>query len=140
MLSSEFHCKENDGFRIVPVHPGLRRHAGFHKPGTRLHEHHNHWRRVLGVQVRPGNNHFLYNENQTTALNTTLLKCCLPSTGAMKGRKKFTHAYDGSRLLHASVLHWNSPGFCKQTKIRSDTFLTEWYIGKTLQLDFLIYF
>ena len=23
MLSSVFHCKENDGFRVVPVHPGL---------------------------------------------------------------------------------------------------------------------
>ena len=23
MLSSDFHCKENDGFRVVPVHPGL---------------------------------------------------------------------------------------------------------------------
>ena len=23
MLSSDFHCKENYGFRVVPVHPGL---------------------------------------------------------------------------------------------------------------------
>ena len=23
MISSEFHCKENDGFRVVPVHLGL---------------------------------------------------------------------------------------------------------------------
>ena len=23
MLSTDFHCKENGGFRVVPVHPGL---------------------------------------------------------------------------------------------------------------------
>ena len=23
MLSSDFHCKENSGLRVVPVHPGL---------------------------------------------------------------------------------------------------------------------
>ena len=32
------------GFRVVPVHRG---HAGFHKQWPRLHEHHNHWWRVL---------------------------------------------------------------------------------------------
>ena len=30
MISSDFHCKENDGCRLVPVHPGLPGHAGLH--------------------------------------------------------------------------------------------------------------
>ena len=32
--------------------------------------------------------HFPYNENPTRALNTTSLKCCLPSTDAIKRRRK----------------------------------------------------
>ena len=31
VLSSDFHCKENDGFRVVPLHPVLTGHAGLHK-------------------------------------------------------------------------------------------------------------
>ena len=30
MLSLDFHCKENDGFKIVPVHSGLTGHDGHH--------------------------------------------------------------------------------------------------------------
>ena len=38
--------------------------------------------------------HFIYNENPTRALNTTSLKCCLPSTDGIDRReKKITHAY-----------------------------------------------
>ena len=44
--------KERFGFRVVLMHTG---HAGLHKQWSRLHEHHNHWRRVLGVRVRPVN-------------------------------------------------------------------------------------
>ena len=75
VLSSDFHCKVTDGFRVVSVHPGLVTcdygvrevgvtvrgvqhvlwvlggHAGFHKQWPRLHEHHNHWWRVLGIRV-----------------------------------------------------------------------------------------
>ena len=88
-----FHCKENDRFRVVPVHPGLTGYAGLHKQWPWLHEHHNHWWRVLGV--RPGTRHFPYYENPTRALNTTSLKCCLPSTFAIDRGGKLTHAYEG---------------------------------------------
>ena len=27
MLSSDFHCKENDGFQVIPIHAGLTGHA-----------------------------------------------------------------------------------------------------------------
>ena len=36
MLLSDFHCIENDGFRGVPVYPGLTGHAGHHKEGPRF--------------------------------------------------------------------------------------------------------
>ena len=58
-----------------------------------LHGHHNHWWRVLDVRIEPGTRHFPYNENPTRALNTTSLKCCLPSTDGITSRKKFMHAY-----------------------------------------------
>ena len=46
--------------------------------------------------------HVPYNENPMRALNTTSLKCCLPSTDAIdRWEKKFTHAYEGSRSPHA---------------------------------------
>ena len=41
--------------------------------------------------------HFSYNENPTRALNSSSLKCCLPSTDPITGGKKFTYAYGGSR-------------------------------------------
>jgi hypothetical protein len=28
VLSSDFHCKENDGFQVIPVQRGLTSHAG----------------------------------------------------------------------------------------------------------------
>ena len=46
--------------------------------------------------------HCPYNEN-TRALNTTSLKCCLPSTDAIERREKFN--YEGLRSPHASALH-----------------------------------
>ena len=49
--------------------------------------------------------HFPYNENPMRALNTTSLKCCLPSIDSIDRGKKFTHAYEGSRSPHASVLY-----------------------------------
>ena len=101
------------GFWVISVHPG---HAGLHKQRPRLHEHHNHWCRVLGVQVRPGTRHFPYNENPTRALNTTSLKWCLSTTDAIDILKKFTHAYESSRSPYGSTLHWNSSGFCTKRK------------------------
>ena len=84
----------------------------------RLHEHHNHWWRVLCVWARPGNHHFPNNENPTRALNTTSLKCRLSSMTLLTKGKKFTYAYEGSSSPHASALHWNP-------SIRLDTFLTD---------------
>ena len=71
MLSSDYHCKEHDGFLIVPVHPELiTSDYGVHEVGVT----------VCGVQhVR----HFPYNQNPTRALKTISLKCCLPSTDAI---------------------------------------------------------
>ena len=49
---------------------------------------------------------FIYNENPTRALNTSSLKCCLPSMDAIvTGEETFMHTYDGSRLLHACAPH-----------------------------------
>ena len=70
-------------FRVVPVHPGIdTSDYGVHEVGVTVCG----VRHVLGVRVRPGNQivrKFLYNENPTRALNTTSLKCCLPSTDAI---------------------------------------------------------
>ena len=71
---------------------------------------------VLGVQVRPGTRHFPFNENPTRALNTTSLKCCLPSADAIDRREKITRAYKGLRSPHTTALHWNPPGFCKKIR------------------------
>ena len=48
MLSTDFHCKENGGFRVVPVHPGLvTSDCGVHEVGVAV------WgvRHVLSVQI-----------------------------------------------------------------------------------------
>ena len=55
-----------------------------------------------------------YYENLTRALDTTSLKCCLPSTDVIDRWGKFTHAYGDARSSHASALHWHSPGFFKK--------------------------
>ena len=79
-----FSFKENDGFRIIPVHPGLVvRDYGVHEVGVAVcRVQHVLW--VLGVQVRPGTRHFPYNENPTRALNTTSLKCYFPETDTIQ--------------------------------------------------------
>ena len=46
--------------------------------------------------------HFPYNDNPTTVLNTTSLKCCLLSTDTIERREKFTYASEGSRSPRAS--------------------------------------
>ena len=115
MLSSDFHCKKNDGYRVVPVHPGLvTSDYGVHESGSLFVESS---MSCLGVRVRPATHHFPYNENPTRALNSTPLKCFLPSTDAIDRYEKFTHAYEGSWSPHASMLHRNPPGFCKENKV-----------------------
>ena len=84
MLSSDFYCKENDGFRVIFVHPGLvTSDYGVHKLRVTVCgvQH------VLGVWVLPGIRNFPYNENPMRALNTSL-KCCLPSTDTIDRREK----------------------------------------------------
>jgi hypothetical protein len=54
--------------------------------------------------------YFSNNENPMRALNTTSLKCYLPSSDTIYRQKKFNYAYEGSKLPHASVLHWKLPG------------------------------
>ena len=83
MLSSDIHCKENDGFKAVSVHPVLvTSDYSVHEVGDTVCG----VRHVLGVRVRLGNRifcHFPYNENPTRAPNTTSLKCSLLSTDAI---------------------------------------------------------
>ena len=70
MVSSDFHSKENDGFRVLSVHPGLvTSDYGVHEVGVTVCR----VQHVLGVQVRSGARYFPYNESPTTALNTTSL-------------------------------------------------------------------
>jgi hypothetical protein len=48
---------------------------------------------------------FPYNENPTRALNTTSLKCCLPSTDAIDRQEKIHISYEGLKSPYASALH-----------------------------------
>ena len=74
MLSSDFHCKKNDGFRVVPIHPELvTNDYGVHEVGVTVCG----VQPILGVRVRPGTRHFPWNENPTRALNTTSLTMVL---------------------------------------------------------------
>ena len=117
---------ERFGFQVIPIHS---RHAGLHKQWPRLHEHHNHWWRVLSVRVRPGNKsfrHFAYNENPTRALNTTSLKCCLPSTDAIDRREKIHACVLMFKVVSCTRASLKSINYSQ--KKRSDTFLTEKYI------------
>ena len=63
--------------------------------------------KLKGPKVR----YFPNNKNPTRALNTCSLKCCLPSTDAIDRQEKLTHVYEGLRLPHVCVLHWNPPSF-----------------------------
>ena len=112
------------GFWVVSIHPG---HVGLHKQWPRLHEHLNHWWRVLGVRVRPRTRLFsltmkIRREHWTIPHSN----CPCHQLTLLTGGKKFTHGHEGSRSLHTSALRWCPPGF--RIKIRSDTFLTEWCI------------
>ena len=99
MLGSEFHCKEDDGTTILQ-----------HIPLT--------WFRLLWRKTR------LLWFVRLLALNTTSLKCCLLSTGAIDRREK----------IHACIWRFKVAS-CKrgslksirfsQKKIRLDTLLTD---------------
>ena len=68
-----------------------------------------------------GTRHFPYNKNPTRPRHTISLKCCLLSTDVIDNPEKFTHAHEGLMSPHASTSF--------SQKIRSVTFLTEWYIN-----------
>ena len=108
MLLLDFHCKENDGttgtahfdsdfFGDISwcqesKEPGKPQESGFSS------------KKSQSSALLQSFRHFPYNENSTRALNTTSLKCCLPSTDAIDRREKFTYPYEGSRSPHASTL------------------------------------
>ena len=120
------------GFRVVPLHPG---HAERHEHWPRLHEHHNHWWRVLGGRVGTGNRNFPYNENPKRPLNTTSLKCCLPSTDAIDRREKIHECVWRSKFASRKRTSLISIRFPQKKKITSDTFLTEWYKLVSLEVS-----
>ena len=117
MLSSNFHSKENHGIRVVPVYPG---HAGLHKQWPRLHEHHNHWWRVLGVRVRPETVIFHKKQSDKSTKHYLTQMLLAINWRYWQAGKRFTHAYEGSRSAHASVLHWNPPDFRKKVRYFSN--------------------
>ena len=105
MFSSDIHCKENDGFRVVPINPGLiASDSGVREVAITVLEFSMSWVHGYDPEIKSFPL-FPYNENPTRALNTNSLKCCLSSTNAIDRRKKFTHAYDGLKSPHASALH-----------------------------------
>ena len=121
MLSSDFHCKENDSFRVVPARPELvTSDYSVHEVGvTVCGVHHVLW--VLGVWVWPEPGHFPDNKNPTRALNTTSLKCRLPSNDAIERREKIHACVWRFMVAHECALYWNPSVFRK--KISSDSFL-----------------
>ena len=100
MLSSDFYCKENSRFRVIPVHPGLTGHAGLHSDPDFMNTI------ITGDMntIITGDESWVYGYDPEPVifltmrirLNTTSLKCCLPSTDTIDRRKKFTHAHEGS--------------------------------------------
>ena len=64
--------------------------------------------------------HFPHNENPTRALNTTSLKCCLPSTDAIDRREKI-----------CVFIWWIIIALCKRTSLKSTRFSqtkSGWYL------------
>ena len=77
---------------------------------------------VLGVRVRPGNCQFPYKENPMRALNTTSLKCYLPSTDTINRRGKIYICVWRFKVASCKCASFKSTRFLQ--KLRSDTFLT----------------
>ena len=130
MLSSDFHCKENErtigaAHLIQTFLAMISWYQGSKEPGEPQESGFSPKKSESSALLQSFH-HFPYNENQTRTLNTTSLKCCLSSTDAIDRQgKKFTHVYEGSRSPYASALHWNPPGFRKTRS--SGTLVTEWY-------------
>jgi hypothetical protein len=78
-----FPYNENEVFCVIPIHPGLVTVIMlFMKSRSQFMESSMSW--VCGYDPETESFHrFSYNENLMRALNTTSLKCCLPSTDAI---------------------------------------------------------
>ena len=94
------------GFQVMPVHPVLLNSDNdIHYVGITVCR----VQHVLGVRVRPGKqivHHFPYNGNPTRSLNTTSLKCCLPSSDPNDRWKKKScmHMKVHRRLMQARFI------------------------------------
>ena len=95
MVSLDFHCKENDGTTgaahliqtSLAISPDIRRVRSLANHRS-LDFHQNRSELSLLLQLVC---YFPYNENPTRALNTTSLKCCLPSTDTTDRWEKNSH-------------------------------------------------
>ena len=107
MLLSDFHCKENDRMtgaaHLIQTFWQKTRLLWFTRLLPLL---------ISGNIIKKSDSsallqsfcHFPHNENLMRTLNTTSLKCCLPSTDAIDKQKKFIYVYEGSRSPYASML------------------------------------
>ena len=109
MISSDIHCKDNDvktgaahliSTFLAKNHTPVVRQAPC-SPDIRIYRQKKSESSALLQSYR----HFANNENPTRALNTTSLKCRMPSTDPIDKWEKITHSYKGSRSPHASALH-----------------------------------
>jgi hypothetical protein len=116
-VSTDFHCKENDGticfLGHIPIprtcHHWLwysRSRSQFWSPACPgcmdMTWKPNYFNIFLTMKIRK--EHYTLSHANATCHELTLL------TSA----KKFTLAYEGSRSPHASALHWNPSGFRKK--------------------------
>ena len=98
MLSSDFHCKENDGTtgaaHLIQASFFWRKTSllWFARLLTLLISGYIAKKSESNVLLQSFR-HFPYNENLTKALNTISLKCCLPSTDAIDRREKKSRIY-----------------------------------------------
>ena len=96
MLSSDFHCKENDGTTgaaqkqlLVEVSQDMLDSTNCDPDFMNtIITGDESWVYEYDPETRS-----IRHENPTRALNTTSLKCWLPSTDAIDRWKKFRHAY-----------------------------------------------
>ena len=86
-------------FQVVPIHPGLvTSDYGVHESGVTVEPSISFQTSTRScfcstVALLQSFRHFPYNVNPTNALNTTSLKCCLPSTDAIDRREKNSRMY-----------------------------------------------
>ena len=76
------------------------------------------------IRVRPGTRNYPYNENLTRALNTTSLKCCLPSPDTIDRREKIHTCVWRFKVTSCKRASLKSTRF-SQKEIRSDNFIIE---------------